>query len=71
MLKCRHCLFIRLLQVIMIAYVYGGYKPADIYQLYYHFNLISWLQVRWVNWFGRSTQKSSATEVREVMSSTS
>ena len=25
-------------QVIMVAYVYGGYSPAQIYKLYYHFN---------------------------------
>ena len=29
-------------QVIMIAYVYGGKKPADIYRLYYHFKPLAW-----------------------------
>jgi hypothetical protein len=31
----------------MIAYVYGGRKPADIYRLYYHFKPLAWLQEWW------------------------
>eukprot|EP00615_Pteridomonas_danica_P009077 CAMPEP_0114346602 /NCGR_PEP_ID=MMETSP0101-20121206/13202_1 /TAXON_ID=38822 ORGANISM="Pteridomonas danica, Strain PT" /NCGR_SAMPLE_ID=MMETSP0101 /ASSEMBLY_ACC=CAM_ASM_000211 /LENGTH=182 /DNA_ID=CAMNT_0001483351 /DNA_START=699 /DNA_END=1247 /DNA_ORIENTATION=+ len=42
-------------QFVMIAYVYGGYSPSDIYHFYYHFNLKNyiedWYYKQQLKWF--------------------
>lgn len=34
-------------QIVMLAYVYGGYSPAQIFDFYYKFNLSDWLLARY------------------------